>query len=172
MKPSATFPSIIALTGFLLIPIALGQAPAPNDSGSVRVNVTVNPDGSRTSYQFDNANHKATAVTTDSQGKVQGKTVYRLDQQDRFGTSVSFSANGKLHHKSIYKYDANGRMEEETQLGKDDAVQAKIVYAYDSAGKQTGYSIFDAAGKLLGKTSAAPPASPTAPPKATPKRKK
>jgi len=48
-------------------------------------------------------------------------------------------------------------LQEETHLGKDDAVLSRIVYSYNQAGKQTGYSIFDASGKLIGKTSPSPP---------------
>ncbi|MEY2439461.1 MAG: hypothetical protein QOI34_846, partial [Verrucomicrobiota bacterium] len=37
------------------------QINAP-DNDAVRVSVTLNPDGSRTAYQFDQAHHKATAT--------------------------------------------------------------------------------------------------------------
>lgn len=147
---------------------AAAQTAPPGNNDSIRVSVTVNPDGTRTSFQFDTANHKATAMTTDAAGKTISKTVYRLDQQDRFGTSVTFSADGRLHHKSIYKYDARGRMEQETQLDRNDAPFAKIVYSYDVNGRQTGYSVFDANGKLMGQTSgggAAVVATPTGSPK-------
>jgi YD repeat-containing protein len=143
---------------------AAQTAPPERSESSIRVNVTMNADGSRTTYQFDTANHRASAVTTEPNGKVRGKTNYRLDDAGRFGSGVSFSADGKFKFKSIYKYDGNGRMEEETQLGKDDAVLNRIVYSYDASGRQTGYAIYDAAGKLIGRTgadsgpSAAPPA--------------
>jgi hypothetical protein len=136
----------------------LAQTAPPNDSNAVRVNVTVNPDGSRTTYQFDTPNHKATAITTEPDGKPRGKTVYRIDDQGRFATGVSFDAKGKFRFKSLYKYDGAGRIQEETQLSKDDAVMNKIVYSYDTNGRQTGYSVFDAAGKLLGQTSTTAPA--------------
>ena len=139
----------------------LAQTAPPNDTDAVRVNVTVNPDGSRTTYQFDTANHKATAITIESDGRTpRGKTVYRVDDQGRFATGVSFDAKGKFRFKSLYKYDGAGRIQEETQLGKDDAVLNKIVYSYDANGRQTGYSVFDAAGKLLGQTSTASPPNP------------
>jgi hypothetical protein len=139
------------------------QAPAPSETDAVRVNVTMNADGSRTSYQFDPADHKATAVTTEPNGKVRDKRRYRLDDSGRFATSVSLTADGKFRFKSIYKYDGLGHLAQETQLGQDDSVLNKIVYSYDGAGRQTGYSVFDGAGKLLGSTSAA---TPTASPKA------
>ncbi len=144
------------------VSFVLSQVAPPNDADAVRVNITMNADGSRTSYQFDPANHKATAVTTEPDGKVRGKTNYRLDEAGRFGSGVSFDAKGKFRFKSIYKYDSAGRIEQETLLGKDDAVLNKIVYSYDAAGKQTGYSIFDGAGKLLGATS---PSMPSISPK-------
>lgn len=135
---------------------AFAQLAPPNDD-AVRVNVTVNADGSRTTYRFDPANHKATAVTTEAGGKMRGKIQYELDDRGRFRSGVSLNADDKFRFKSTYKYDGVGRMEEETQLGQDDAVLSKIVYTYDSSGKQTGYSIFDGAGKLIGKTSSAAP---------------
>ena len=54
-------------------------------------------------------------------------------------------------------HDGAGRMEQETQLSKDDQILNRIVYSYDSSGKQTGYSVFDGNGKLLGQTSTPTP---------------
>jgi hypothetical protein len=119
--------------------------------------MTMNADGSRTTYRFDPPNHKATAVTTEPDGKVRGKMRYVLDNAGRFASGESFAADGKFRFKSTYKYDGAGRIEQETQLGKDSAVLNKIVYSYDAAGHQTGYSIFDGAGKLIGQTSTAAP---------------
>jgi hypothetical protein len=138
------------------------QSLPPDDSNSIRVNVTVNPDGSRTTYRFDANNHRASAVTTSSDGRILGKATYRLDDGNRFGSSVSFTADGKFRLKSIYKYDAGGRIAEETQLARDDSVLNKIVYSYDSAGRESGYSVYDGTGKLVGQTSSAarpPPAT-------------
>jgi hypothetical protein len=56
-----------------------------------------------------------------------------------------------------------GRILEEAQSAQDGTLLHRIVYSYDSSGKQTGYSIFDASGKLVGRTGAAitrPSASP------------
>ncbi len=124
------------------------------DKDTVRVTVTMNADGSRTSYQ---ANKKATAVTTGQDGKVREKIHYDLDDNGRFVTGVISDAGGQFRFKALYKYDASGRLQEETHLDKDDALLNKIVYSYDPAGKPTGYAVFDASGKLLGKTSAATP---------------
>ncbi len=138
---------------------AQSDAPPPNDM--VRVSVTINEDGSRTTYEFDPANHKATSTTRSSDGKPQGKILYELDAAGRFGTGRIFGADGKFRFRSTYKYDGAGHLQEESQFGPDDRLAHKIVYTYDAAGKQSGYSIFDGTGKLLGQTSApltAPPA--------------
>jgi hypothetical protein len=51
-------------------------------------------------------------------------------------------------------------MEEETQMNEKEAVLSRIVYSYDPNGRQTGYSIFDGNGKLLGRTTAGSVAPP------------
>jgi hypothetical protein len=128
----------------------------PNDS--VRVSVTLNQDGSRTVYQFDPANHRATATTTAANGKPAGKIQYVLDEAGRFGGGQVFGADGKFLFRTTYRYDATGRLQEESRFGKDDRPVGKLVYSYDAAGKQTGYSVFDGSGKLIGQTSPATPA--------------
>src|SRR6266480_1427153 len=73
--------------------------------------------------------------------------------------------DGRLRFKSRYKYDDAGRFLEETQSSEDGTLLHKIVYSYDASGKQTGYSVFDASGKLVGGTSAGkirPSSSPKA----------
>jgi hypothetical protein len=146
-----------------LASVAIAQPiPSPN---AVRVTISLNADGSRTTYQFDDANHKATATTINREGKLTGKTHYTLDDSGRFATGIVYGQDKRLRFKSTYKYDDAGRLTEELQSDKNDAVLHKIVYAYDSLGKQTGYSIYDGAGKLVGQTTA-PSAS------ATPAKKK
>ena len=147
-------------TAIFFAAIGVGQV-TDTDKETGRVSVSLNADGSRTSYRFDQTHKKATAVTTGQDGKVHEKIRYELDDNGRFVSGVISDAGGQFRFKALYKYDAAGRLQEETQLGKNDAVQNKIVYSYDQAGKQTGYSIFDASGKLLGKTSA--PAATSAP---------
>jgi hypothetical protein len=138
----------------------IAQTPAPSSNDAVRVTVSLNADGSRTVYQFDNARHEAIATTTESDGKSRGKVVYQIGEAGRFVSGVVFGPDEKFLFKSIYKYDAAGRLEQEAHLAKDDAVVNKIVYKYNSAGKQTGYSVFDASGKLIsGTASPAPTAS-------------
>jgi hypothetical protein len=140
--------------------MAFSQALPPSETEAVRVSVTVNPDGSRTAYEFDQPHRKATATTTEPDGKVRSKIRYRLDEAGRFASGSVFGPDEKLRFKSTYKYDSAGRMEEETQLGPDDKVRNKIVYAYDAAGKQTGYSTFDEKGKLISHVNAPSPSPP------------
>ncbi|MEY2539801.1 MAG: hypothetical protein QOG67_3541 [Verrucomicrobiota bacterium] len=155
---------------FIIIETFLGaDAPndfaqiAPADNDAVRVNVTLNADGSRTAYQFDQTHHKATATTTAADGKALGRIIYQMDDAGRFASGLIFGPDKKLLYKSTYKYGTSGRLEEETHLGKDDAVINKIIYSYDTAGRQIGYEVVDASGKLIGRTS---PPKPTTSPKA------
>jgi hypothetical protein len=142
---------------------SVAQTPAPSANDAVRVTVSLNADGSRTIYQFDNAKHEAIATTTDSEGKPRDKIVYQIGDTGRFVSGVVFGPDEKFLFKSAYKYDAAGRMEEETHLSKNDALINKIVYKYSPAGKQVGYSVFDAAGKLIsGSSSPTPTPSPKA----------
>ncbi len=135
---------------------APGQTdPAPNDS--VHVSVIVNQDGSSTGYQVDPSNHKAIATTTETTGKVRTKVEYILDEAGRFGSGKVFGANGKLLFSTVYKYDAAGHLLEEDRFAKDGQSVGKIVYDYNAAGRQTGYSVLDRTGKILGRTSAPKP---------------
>ena len=133
------------------------QAAAP--AGSIRVTMSLNEDGSKTVYETDTANRKATATTTSEAGKLMGKIRYTLDEAGRYETGEVSGPDDKLRFKTAYKYDAAGQLKEETQLTPQGAVRHKIVYAFDAAGKSAGYSVFDASGKLLGQTTPkAPPA--------------
>ena len=152
------FRSILFLPLATVACIAAAQ-PVPL-SDPVRVTISLNADGSRTTYQFDDANRKATATTTSRGGKFLGKTHYTLDDSGRFATGTVYGSDKRLRFKSTYKYDDAGRLTQELQRDKNEAVLHKIVYAYDSLGKQTGYSIYDGSAKLVGQT-AAPSISPT-----------
>src|SRR2546423_13058882 len=70
------------------------SAPSPNDA--IRVTVSLNADGSRTVYQFDNAKHKAIATTSDSDGKSRGKIVYQIGEAGRFASGGVFLPNAKI----------------------------------------------------------------------------
>jgi hypothetical protein len=147
------------------INIGLSQSPEQTGSDAVRVTVSMHPDGSRTVYKFDNAEHKAVATTTDPGGKVRETIRYELDDAGRFSRGEISGPDGRLRFKSRYKYDDSGRLLEENQSAGDGILLHKIVYSYDSSGKQTGYSVFDASGKLVGGSSA-PKVRPSASPKA------
>jgi hypothetical protein len=130
--------------------IALSQSAEQMRSDAVRVTVSMHPDGSRTVYKFDNAQHKAVATTTDPDGKLRQTIRYELDDAGRFSSGEISGPNGRFRFKSRYKYDDAGRLLEETQSAEDGTLLHKIVYSYDAAGKQSGYSVFDASGKLVG----------------------
>jgi hypothetical protein len=152
------FPCGLAISWAFLICCAttgVGQSSEQASGGAVRVTVSMHPDGSRTVYNFDNAQHKAVATTTGQDGKLRETIRYELDDAGRFSSGEISGPDGRLRLKSRYKYDDAGRILEEAQSAPDGTLQHKIVYSYDSSGKQTGYSIFDASGKLLGRTGAA-----------------
>jgi len=121
---------------------AFGQA----STDAVRVTMSMHPDGSRTVYNFDNAQHTAVSTTTDPDGKVRQTIRYQLDNAGRFSTGEVSGPDGRV-------------------------LLHKIVYSYDSAGRQTGYSVFDGSGKLVSRTggSAARP-SPSPKPREKTKR--
>ncbi|MFL6588543.1 MAG: hypothetical protein ACJ8M4_00035 [Chthoniobacterales bacterium] len=133
--------------------------PTPDE---VRVTVSMNADGTRTTYEFDALKHRATATTTGKEGKLVGKIKYVLDEAGRFASGEVYGPDDQFRFKTLYKYDPAGRLTEETQLASDDSVRNKIVYAYDKIGKQVGYTVYDAAGKLIRQTpGSAPRPSPT-----------
>jgi YD repeat-containing protein len=145
--------SAIVLTALLCdVKIAFGQSPEKTEINAARVTVSMNADGSRTVYKFDDAQHKAIATTTGQDGKVRQTIRYALDDVGRFSGGQIFGPDGRLRFKSRYSYDREGRLQEETQSAENDTLLHKIVYSYNQNGKQTGYSIFDASGKLLGRT--------------------
>jgi hypothetical protein len=147
---------------------AFGQA---STADAVRVTMSMHPDGSRTVYNFDNAQHTAVATTTDPDGKVRQTIRYQLDNAGRFSTGAVSGPDGRIRLKSRYKYDDAGHILEEAQSSADGALLNKIVYTYNSAGKQTGYSVFDASGKLVSRTGGAPrPTPPSKPPREKAKR--
>ena len=150
----------IPLIGVLLVfSSGFAQLAEPTPADAVHVRVALNSDGSRTTYEFDNPHHKVVATTTGSDGKTLGQIRYETDEAGRFSSGMIFGPDGKFRFKSLYKYDAAGHMLEETHLKKDDSVINKFVYSYNQAGKQTGYSIYDASGKVIA-SSTSPTPSP------------
>ena len=154
---------LISTIALLWLRAIFAQTPAPSSNDTIRVTVTENADGSRTTYQYDNAKHEAIATTADPDGKARGKVVYRIDDTGRFATGVVFGPDGKFLFKSVFKYDGAGRLEQETHLAKDDSVVNKIVYKYNPAGNQIGYSVFDSAGKLISGPVSPSPTPPSKP---------
>ena len=145
--------------------MCFGQAQHGATTGdSIRVTMSLNEDGSRTVYETDTANRKATATTTSAAGKVQGKIRYTLDEAGRFQTGEVFGPDDKMRYKTAYKYEASGRLMEESQLNTDGSVRHRIVYAFDAAGKPAGYAVYDASGRLLGRTTDKRAAAPAQPP--------
>lgn len=133
--------------------VVFGQSPEKIENDTVRVTVSMNADGSRTVYKFDDAQHKAVATTSGQDGKTREKIRYEMDEAGRFSSGLVFGPDGHLRFKSRYKYDGTGRLLEEIQSSESDALLHKIVYSYDQGGKPTGYSIFDATGRLIRQTS-------------------
>ena len=123
----------------------------------------MNADGTRTTYEFDSPHHRAVATTTTKEGKTVGKIRYVIDDAGRFVSGEVYGPDDQLRFKTLYKYDDAGKLTQEIQLGPDDAVRNKIVYAYDKTGRQTGYSVYDSAGKLIRQTPGVAP-RPTTPP--------
>jgi hypothetical protein len=119
---------------------------------TVRVTVSMNADGTRTTYEFDSPRHRATATTTGKDGKIVGRIRYVLDEADRFASGEVYGPDDQLRFKTLYKYDTAGKLIQETQLSADDSVRNKITYAYDKNGQQIGYSVYDAGGKLIRQT--------------------
>ena len=153
---------LITVTTALSVGFAQGQESSA--TGSLRVTMSLNEDGSRTVYETDTANRKATATTTNPAGKRTGKIHYTLDEAGRFETGEVYGPDDKLRFKTLYKYEASGRLKEEAQLTPEGAVRHKIVYAFDAAGKPAGYSVFDGSGRLLGQTTDKRASAPAQPP--------
>jgi hypothetical protein len=155
-KIGLSFSCVLLLSGSSII---FGQS----SEQAVRVTMSMHPDGSRTVYNFDPPQHKAVATTTDADGKLRETIRYDLDDAGRFSNAEISGPDGRIRMKSRYKYDDAGRQLEETQSAPDGTLLHKIVYNYDSSGKQTGYTVFDATGKIVGGKGAAtvrPSASP------------
>ena len=143
-----------------LCSLVLAQTPEPSLTDAVRVSVVINSDGSKTTYEYDNVHHRATATTNEADGKMRGKIKYEIDEAGRFSNGIIYGPDGKFRFKSIYKYDNASRLDQEIHLDRKGAVINKLVYHYDALGKSAGYSIYDASGKLLvGSSSPAPSAT-------------
>src|SRR5438105_7822399 len=97
----------------------IAQNPESSSTDAVRVTVSLNADGSRTVYQFDNAKHEAIATTSDSDGKSRGKIVYQIGDASRFVSGVFFGPTEKFLFRAVYNNDAAGGREKETLFAKN-----------------------------------------------------
>ncbi|MGZ5023179.1 MAG: hypothetical protein ACXWAX_11390 [Chthoniobacterales bacterium] len=144
--------ALIVAAIFIAASLSARAQLAQDNTDTVRVTVAQNQDNSRTTYQYDYANHKATALTKSEDGKLLSKILYKLDEMNRFAAADVYDGKGQLRFKTLYKYNAKAQLAEETQLNIDGKVRSRIVYSYNEAGKQTGYEAYDGAGNLLGHT--------------------
>src|SRR5213596_3829621 len=100
------FPLGLAIPCALMIcgdTIGRSQSPEQAPSDAVRVTVSMHPDGSRTIYNFDNAQHKAVATTADPDGKLRETIRYELDEAGHFSSGEISGPDGRLRFKSHYK---------------------------------------------------------------------
>lgn len=142
--------TIVLLCATTIFSSAHAQLADDHSNDTVRVTVAQNQDGSRTTYQYDNPNHKAVAITKGEDGKLLSKILYNLDELGRFAAGEVYDGKGQLRFKTQYKYDANGRLAQETQFNTDGKVRSKIVYSYNETGQQSGYTVYDADGNQIG----------------------
>jgi hypothetical protein len=161
--PPPLFSSALAL--FLFGAAALAQS----GDDTVRVTVAMNPDGSKTVYQTDDARQETIATDVGANGKTHRRILYKLDAAGRYESGQVFGAEGKLRYKTKYQYDSAGRLERETHFTKNDAVSSSILYNYDAAGHQAGYAVYDAEGRLIGRTTAKKPSNQNAASRAGPR---
>src|SRR5207237_7241243 len=82
----------------------IAQTPATSANDAVRVTVTLNADGSRTIYQFDNAEHEGIATTTDANVQERGKIVYQIVDAGVFVSGLVFGRDGRFRLRNAYKY--------------------------------------------------------------------
>jgi YD repeat-containing protein len=156
----------VCLVGGFIGVATIAHSQLDSAADSVRVTVSMNADGSKTVYEFDSVHHKAKATTTGKDGKLAGRILYVLDDAGRFASGEVYGPDDQFRFRTLYKYDDAGRLSREIQLGQDDVVRNKIVYTYDKNGRQTGYTVYDAADKVVRITGGT---SPT--PSPTPRRK-
>ncbi len=154
---------VFTQAAFAALLLAVAPLFAQSADDSVRVTLTMNPDGSKTVSRIDGQKHESVATTTTADGKPGGKIIYHLDGEGRYENGRVYAADGAFRFKTIYRYDTAtaGRLTEETQLDKNSSVLHKIVYTFDGEGHPTGYAIYDGSGALLGRTTpkSAPPQS-------------
>src|SRR5437763_16774194 len=83
--------------------VGLSQATEQTQGDAERGTVSMHPDGSRTVYKFDNAQHKAVATTTDADGKLRETIRYELDDAGRYSSCGISGPDGRCRFKRRYK---------------------------------------------------------------------
>ena len=154
-RPAALLAGLCGLASLAL------PATAQSGDETLHLTVAVNPDGSKTIYQTDRAKRETVATNLGADGKTRGKTTYKLDGAGRYESGEIFGADGKLRMKTKYEYDVAGRLLSETQFSTGGEVRDKLIYSYDAAGHQSGYAVYDAAGRLLGRATPKPSLRPS-----------
>ncbi len=101
---------LTSIVAMIIFQAQLAFSQPTDQTETIRVTVSMNADGSRTVYKFDDAQHKAVATTTGQDGKVREKIRYQLDDAGRYSSGMVFGADGRLRFKSHYKYDNAGRL--------------------------------------------------------------
>src|SRR6266700_5785604 len=119
---------LTSIVAMIIFQAQLAFSQPTDQTETIRVTVSMNADGSRTVYKFNDAQHTAVATITDQDGKLREKIRYELDDAVRFSSGQIFGPDGRLRFKSRYKYDDGGRLQEETQSAEDSTLLHKIVY--------------------------------------------
>src|SRR2546423_3262296 len=73
---------------------------------TIRVTVSINADGTRTTYEFDAPHRRATATTTTKEAKMVGRIRYVLDDAGRFASGVCYGPDDQLRFNALYRHGA------------------------------------------------------------------
>jgi len=128
----------ISLCALAIINVLRAQLQDRATTDPVRVTLSVNPDGSRTAYEFDPSNHKAIATTTTADGRPQGKIRYELDDAGRFASGEVFAGDGRLCDQVALDKAQNNSRPKKPIAGNNSVptltlarqILASIVYAF------------------------------------------
>src|SRR5207253_11325589 len=102
------FPIGLAVPCALLVcgdTAGFGQSPEQAPGDAVRVTVSTHPDGSRTAYNFDNAQHKAVTTTTGQDGKGRETSRYVPAGARRFSSAEPSGPDARVSLESRYTYN-------------------------------------------------------------------
>src|SRR2546423_15426209 len=96
------------LAGFLAA-LATLNAQLETATQDVRVTVSMNADGTKTTYEFDAPNHRAIATTTGNDGKTVGRNRYTLDEANRLASGEVYGRVDKPRFNILYKEEPAGK---------------------------------------------------------------